>query len=367
MDLVEKKDIYKKQYVGKYCVGCEEFKTDTQLNGSNECDLHPGLLQDVSEENWFFKLSKYRDAILSHVESNENFLTPLNKRQELINLIKDAQDISVSRQRDLLPWGVSVPNDAGQTIYVWFDALLNYLFECGEYHWKNRLTTTVQLCGPDNLKFQGLVWQGILASNGYPCTDKLLVHGTILDKQGVKMSKSLGNVVDPLKQVELYGLDAVRYYILKGLSTYSNGHWSDTDLVELYNADLANNYGNLIARTLHLIDTLNVVIDQSKVTRHFLAEVGIRVESINASWRDFQIDFALEKTRFLIDFGNKYINDQKPWSNGDAAEETLNNLYHLLSVSVALYAPVIPVATRKISQALEEKKKVIIFEKFKIE
>ena len=211
------------------------------------------------------------------------------------------------------------------------------------------------------------MWQGILASNGYPCTDKLLVHGTILDKQGVKMSKSLGNVVDPLKQVELYGLDAVRYYILKGLSTYSNGHWSDTDLVELYNADLANNYGNLIARTLHLIDTLNVVIDQSKVTRHFLAEVGIRVESINASWRDFQIDFALEKTRFLIDFGNKYINDQKPWSNGDAAEETLNNLYHLLSVSVALYAPVIPVATRKISQALEEKKKVIIFEKFKIE
>lgn len=362
--LVDKGDIYKKPYHGKYCVGCEEFKTETQLV-NNKCETHPSLeLQNIEEENWFLKLTNYRDQILKYVQENDKFLKPYTKKNELINLIKDVEDLSVSRRRDLLPWGVQAPNDPDQTIYVWFEALLNYIFACGTDAWNNH-TTTIQLCGPDNLKFQALIWQGILLANNNHHTDHLLVHGTILDKDGQKMSKSIGNVIDPVAEVEKYGINAVRYYILKGLQTYSNSNWSSKDLVELYNADLANNFGNLLARTLHLIDTNKVIVSLDKAEQYFVAEVGLRVESIASSWSDFEISYALEKTQALVSFGNKYINDQKPWSNPEVLDVTLNNLYYLLHYATELYEPVIPEATEKIRFALFAKQKAIIFNRIK--
>lgn len=366
--LVNSGDIYKKPYHGKYCIGCEEFKPETQLvNG--KCEQHPTLeIQDIVEENWFFKLSNYRDQILQYVISTDNFLKPHTKRAELINLIKDAEDISVSRRSDLLPWGVKAPNDDTQTIYVWFEALLNYIFACDlSFNWNGNCNcTTIQLCGPDNLKFQALIWQGILLSNNNKHTDHILVHGTILDSNGVKMSKSLGNVVDPVEEVKKYGLDAVRYYILKGLQTYNNSNWNSKDLIELYNADLANNFGNLLARTLHLIDINNVDLSIDKVDKEFKEIIDAKKQSIIDAWNEFEISQALEKTNELVSFGNKYIDIKKPWSNADLLKDIiLNTLHYLLCIATELYTPVIPDSINKIKLALNLKKKVIIFDRFK--
>lgn len=361
-DLLEKGDIYKKHYVGKYCVGCEEFKPETQLV-DGKCELHPTLqLQETSEENWFLKITNYKEEILQFVENSKDFLKPASKRNELINLIKNSEDLSVSRRRDLLPWGVEVPNDSSQTIYVWFEALLNYFFAAEI--WNDNTLIKVQLCGPDNLKFQALIWQAILRANKNDFSDHILVHGTILDEKGQKMSKSVGNVIDPISQLEKYSIDAVRYYILKSLHTYNNSNWSEQDLVDTYNSDLANNFGNLISRALHLIEIKNVEI--TTATDSFKDEVFTQVEDIIKTWKSFEISNALQKTLQLVAFGNKYINDNKPWSNPDICNEVLNNLYYLLQILNDLYEPVMPNAHFRISQALKEKKKAIIFNKLEL-
>ena len=362
--LVNRGDIYKKTYHAKYCIGCEEFKTETQIvNG--KCDVHVSLeLQDVAEENWFFKLSKYKEPISVTQLNNFSYLNhssvrPISKLHELSNLIEDAKDISVSRLKSSQPWGVPVPNDETQTIYVWFDALLNYLFACGVDEWNS--CRTIQLCGPDNLKFQALIWQALLLADDNKQTSNIYVHGTILDKDGQKMSKSVGNVISPIKELEKFGIDALRYYILKGIQTFDNSNWNSDDIAELYNADLANNFGNLLARVLHLIESKNITIDLTKIERIFSSEIGIRVESIQNDWKSGDISYALEKTRGLVSYGNKYINDQKPWSNPETAEVILTNLYYLLCVIAELYEPVIPDAIFNVKKALIEKKKAIIF------
>lgn len=363
--LVETGDLYKKDYTGRYCIGCEEFKTETQLV-NDRCELHQTTeLQTISEENWFFKLSKYRDKILRYVKSN-SFLKPVSKQNELINLIQDAKDISVSRLRNQLPWGVEVPNDPDQTIYVWFDALLNYLFSIGPQTWNNDNVVKIQLCGPDNLKFQALVWQGILLADWNKFTDHLLVHGTVLDADGQKMSKSLGNVIDPIDQINRFGIDAVRYYILKGLDTYNNGNWNTKDLCDLYNNDLADNFGNLLARTLHLIETQNIAI--TPPTEAFELLIENRIESIQSSWSFFKISQAFEKTNELVSFGNKYIIDEKPWAKDIGVEkkiEVLSNLHYLLSTATDFLSPAIPTKAEEAKTALKELKKVILFVKIK--
>lgn len=363
LKLVKTGDLYKKDYAGKYCVGCEEFKTESVLE-NNKCPLHPTTdLQIIVEQNWFFKLSKYRNKILKYVEDNSSFLKPASKKNELLNLIRDAEDISVSRLSDNLPWGVKVPNDPTQTTYVWFEALLNYLFAAGVENWNSDKVTKVQLCGPDNLKFQALIWQGILLANDNRFTDVLLVHGTILDANGNKMSKSVGNVIDPVEEVSKYGIDAVRYYILKGLNTYSNSNWNSSDLVEIYNTDLCNNFGNLLTRTLHLIEQNNVTLIEP--LKEFKTETDAKRDSSLHYWSKFEFSTAIEKTNELVTFGNKYINDEKPWSNPDKRDTVLSNLYYLLKQTAVLYSPVVPDKASQVLQALEDRKKVILFNRIK--
>lgn len=365
LDLLENKYIYKKSYVGKYCVGCEEFKTETSLvNG--KCSTHTTLeLQEISEENWFLDLKRFAPSILKYVEENEKFLKPVSKRNELINLIKNTEDLSISRRRDLLPWGVEVPNDKTQTIYVWFEALLNYIFACGEYEWNNG-RKTIQLCGPDNLKFQALIWQGILSANSNRFSDHILVHGTILDEKGNKMSKSVGNVIDPVDQIKKYGINAVRYYILKGLNTYSDSNWSEKDLIELYNNDLANGYGNLLSRVLHLVDKSK--IECIEPSTEFTFALNKQIEEIDGHWNNFEISQALVKTFDIVNFGNKYIDIHKPWLKESIESgnhvEVISNLYFLLKVVIAYYEPVLSKEKHKeIIEAIKNKKKHIAFQK----
>ena len=363
-NFLERGDIYKKSYTGKYCIGCESFKLDKELiNG--KCHDHPTTeLQLIEEENYFFRLTKYRDSLLNWIESTPDFLQPQTKLEELKNLIINSEDISISRLKENCPWGVSVPNDYKQVIYCWFEALWNYPFSAGyltdDFNWDN----VIQLCGPDNLRFQALIFQSFLESEGIKKTDKLLVHGTILDKSGKKMSKTLGNVVDPFDQLDKYGLDAVRYYALAGLNTYSDSGWNETELINLFNSDICNDWGNLISRVLHLCDTKSVKIEIQN--NPFKIEVDKRVEEVNQLWSDFKIKEALVKTNQIVKYANGYINDTQPWSKNHTPEESsqiLNNLHYLISEVNKLYLPVFPGLYPTIVVALNELKKVIIFDK----
>lgn len=357
---VEKGDLYKKKYVGQYCVGCESFKTDADLV-DGKCPDHNAVPAVIEEENWFFRVSKYRDKLIAWLDYNTEFLSPASKTEELRNIILGAEDVSVSRLKKNVPWGVEVPGDQDQVIYVWFEALLNYVFAVEDFDSEN----FIQLCGPDNLRFQGSLFQAILESGGHKHTNKLLVHGTVLDADGNKMSKTLGNVVDPIEQLGKYGLDAVRYYALAGLSTYGNGCWSEKDLVASYNSDLADNFGNLLARTLHLIDKKDVKV--SYVRNEFKKDVDDRFNRVVELWRAYEINAALRETSSILKHGNKYINDAEPWSkNAKLAdvEIVLDNLHYLLLRVSELYQPVLSAETNgRIIRALESFKKDIIFPK----
>jgi methionyl-tRNA synthetase len=362
---LEKGDLYKKSYKSKYCVGCESFKTEKDLIG-NKCSDHLNIqISEVEEENWFFKLKKYKNDILDYVQNN-SFLYPNYKIDELKNIIENTEDLSVSRLKNENTWGITVPNDENQIIYVWFDALLNYIISCGwdkkdsfESYWKN----SIQICGPDNLRFQALIFQAFLKSQNIPFSSKLLIHGTVLDKNGNKMSKSTGNVVDPIEQLEKFGLEAIRYYILAGLNTFSDNKWLENDLITLYNSHLVNNFGNLISRTLHLIDVYNIEINDKFLNNEYVKNINEKVEKINNLFDNFEIKDGISLINEISTFCNVYITEKEPWKNESCRQEVLNNLFFSINQINELYYPIIPNKYNQIKQALMNKKKEIIFER----
>ncbi len=368
---LENGDLYKKFYHGLYCTGCESFKHVKDLT-DGKCPDHQKAPIVITEENWFFKISKYKSALLDWLNSNPNFLEPYSKIEELKNVIINSEDISVSRLKKNVPWGIEVPNDPEQVIYCWFEALLNYIFAANydvdtELNFWNDKTTIVQICGPDNLRFQGSLFQTILKSANIVNTTHLLVHGTILDKFGKKMSKSVGNVVDPIEQLEKYGLDAVRYYSLAGLNTYSDSSWNEEDLISIYNSDIVNDWGNLVSRVLHLVDIKCEgleLIEEIGITDFFM-NVSVHEVEVKKHWRFFRIKEALQQTNDLVKFGNKYINDTKPWASENYLE-ILSNLVVLIKTVNDLYRPVFPNKCEYIETAIENRKKVIPFQKITI-
>lgn len=359
-EFVKRGDIYKKAYQGKYCLGCESFKLDKELV-DGKCKDHPSTdIKIVEEENYFFKLTNYKEQLLNWLDSNPGFLEPSNKIDELRNQLIDSEDISVSRLRQNSPWGVTVPNDDSQVIYVWFDALLNYIFAAGYLTDKFNWNDVIQLCGPDNLRFQGIIFQAFLASEGIKNTDKLLVHGTILDSDGRKISKTLGNVIDPIDQLEKYGVDAVRYYSLAGLNTWANSSWNEDELVQLWNSHIVNDWGNLLSRVLHLVD-IKCDGNLTDVDDDFKSQVlGFQTE-VKSLWDSFKIKEALSKTNEIVKFANKYINDYKPWSSDNYKQE-LSNLNYLLTVVNELYRPAINICDI-VAVAIKNGKKQILFNK----
>ncbi len=358
---LERGDLYKKTYVGKYCVGCESFKTDADLI-EGKCTDHNSEPSLIEEENWFFRVSKYKNELVDWLDANKDFLLPASKTEELRNIIISAEDVSVSRLKKNVPWGIEVPNDTDSVIYVWFEALLNYIFAINDKEPFLLQDNFIQLCGPDNLRFQGSLFQTILHSSKFKHTKKLLVHGTVLDAEGKKMSKTLGNVIDPIDQLNKYGLDAVRYYALAGLTTYGNGCWSEIDLVKTFNSELADDYGNLIARVLHLIDTKNAdIVPPAKEYKESFDSI---VRSIKNNWESFEINTALKETNSILKSCNKYTNDERPWEKDKNYTQILSNLYYSLCEVNELYFPVLSLETYSlIKDAFITKKKTIIFKK----
>lgn len=363
-------DIYKKQYSGYYCVGCERFITEKELV-DGKCPDHGTEPELKEEENYFFRLSKYRDILLKWLEENPEVVKPKNAYDELKKIIGEIEDISISRVKEHLPWGIDVPEDNSQVLYVWFDALTNYVASVGfgidEERFNKWWPNTIQFFGPDNLRFQGAIWQGMLASAKLPHTKKLLRHGMVLGSDGRKMAKTLGNIVSPFEQAEKYSAEIVRFYLLAGISTFADGAYKEDDLVNMYNARLANNYGNLLNRVIHLANAKEVNInDEQNVEKNFKQKVDEYKNEIEKTYEEFEIFLALEKVDKLADWGNKYITEKEPWSKDISKEKCqtiLNNLSYLLETVSHLYYPAIPISANKAKKALKNREKIILFNK----
>jgi methionyl-tRNA synthetase len=263
-------DIYKKTYKIKYCVGCELEKTDSELE-DDKCPIHPNMeIEFIDEENYFFRFSKYQQALLDLYKANPNFVVPSSRLGEITKFVESGlQDFSISRLREKMPWGVPVPDDDEQVMYVWFDALVNYISTIGwpedtenfEKFWGTKENPNgIQNAGKDNLRQQSAMWQAMLLSAGLPNSKQIMIHGFITS-QGQKMSKSLGNVVSPyelLEKLEGLGLskdqaiDSLRYYLTREIPTFEDGDFTWERFVESYNANLANGIGNLTSRILKM-------------------------------------------------------------------------------------------------------------------
>jgi methionyl-tRNA synthetase len=347
-------DIYEKEYSGKYCIGCESFKLEKDLNDGS-CSDHPNTeIETVNETNFFFNLSKYKSNILSWLESD-----PIlgSSKNELYRYLNEYEELSISRKKTDYTFDIEVPGRPDQVIYVWFSALLNYIFV---NDWDN--TLNIQLCGPDNIRFQGQIFQSFLSSLGKKNTNKLLVHGTILDKNGRKISKTLGNVVDPIAEVEKYGLYPVRYYILATLNTYSNCSWNETDIINHWNSEIVNDWGNLVSRVLHLIDIKcgGVLV---KPEDKFLETIKNYSTEVGECWDNYSVKDALSRVNDLVNYGNKYINDQRTWASTNYQVE-LSNLKELLLEVNRLYTPIFGQSeTQRVNNIINSGRKQILFNK----
>ncbi|MCS6983400.1 MAG: methionine--tRNA ligase [Candidatus Absconditabacterales bacterium] len=339
----------KKTYGGNYCLGCELFKKDKDLvNG--ECPDHPGQkLVQMEEENYFFLMSHLRDRLLAWFDAHPDFLYPKSKREELRNYLLDLEDLSISRRRETLNRGVPVPDDDDHVMYVWFDALSNYIGACGYpdpsfVDWRSQ---SIQFCGPDNLRFQGGIWQAMLEAIGAPHTYKLLVHGTVFGPDGNKMSKTLGNVISPFEMKNRYGVDAVRLYVLAGIPTYGNASFVPADMVALHNAWLCDTLGNLINRVLVLGKKYGTDLgDGTALTNQEWARAWADGEKvIEDAMGEYDLYRACHGIHTLGLWANKVFDNSKPRDRILSKEERtaiLRDSYTVIVRLCQLYEPVIP-------------------------
>ena len=353
-------DIYLGQKQGWYCVSCEEFKDERELTQTGNCPLHPNKPAEWrDEQNYFFRLSRYQGALESLFERHPEFVRPEARRNEMLALLNQGlQDFSISRID--LPWGIPVPTDRRHTIYVWFDALLGYVTALldpdSEPTLDNALARwwpiDLHLIGKDILRFHAIYWPAMLMSAGVSPPKQIFGHG-FLTKDGQKMSKSLGNTLDPVALVDRYGSDAVRYYFLREIEFGQDGDFNETRFVNLLNADIANDWGNLLNRTLKMARKYC----QGQVPNHSGADFGsdhpLKAigtglgERVAPAYQALAFHQACDEIRHLIRASNKHLDDCAPWSAYKAGRqaEVERTLYAVLeSVRLASYllSPIVP-------------------------
>ncbi len=341
-------DIYKKTYKGLYCVGCEEFKTTDQLTDSGECPEHPGRpLEEVEEENYFFRLSKYRDILLELITANTYEVVPDFRRNEIVSFLNAGlEDFSISRSNTRAKnWGVPVPGDDSQRMYVWFDALNIYQsgigFGWNEDHYAKWWPADLHVIGKGIIRFHAIYWPAILLSAGLKLPKKLFVH-EYFTVNGQKMSKSLGNVIDPQDMISIYGADALRYYCLAKISPFSDGDFSEEKLKEAYNADLANGLGNLISRVAKLCERVKFTGMPTTPLLHEEYKEAMEVfnfyDAAAVIWDDIR----------KLD---KLINEKEPWRLN---ENELNGFLTLAVIKIREIAyhlkPFLPETAEKIEK-----------------
>lgn len=332
-------DIYKGKYEGLYCVGHEAFLKESDLDQAGLCPDHKTKPETLVEENYFFKLSKYQNQILKLLGQNKNFIEPEERYHEILNFVKSGlQDISITRQGQ--KWGIKAPNDPNQVIYVWFDALINYI--SAEPKW---WPADLHIVGKDILRFHAVVWPAMLLSAGYPLPKKIFAHG-FFTIEGTKISKSLGNAIDPVKIIKEYSNDSLRYFLFKEFPFGNDGDFSFDRLREVYNSDLANGLGNLVSRVAKLAESLELPGVKIEKT---LLDSAFRVHLENLEFQQ-ALDYIWEKIRSA----DKKLEESRPWdivkTDKTKAQVVIENLIRQIIEIRELLIPFLPETSEKIKQ-----------------
>lgn len=355
-------DIYKKTYQVKYCVGCELEKTDSELQ-NGRCPLHPNLdIELIDEENYFFRFSKYQQPLLDLYARRPDFVVPEYRFNEIRAFVaRGLEDFSISRLASKMPWGVPVPGDDTQVMYVWFDALVNYISTLG---WPENTQTfeewwgiipspkALQVAGKDNLRQQSAMWQAMLISANLPSTRQIMIHGFITSG-GQKMSKSLGNVIDPYTVVDEYGTDALRYFLARHIHPFEDSDFTHERFKEAYNADLVNGLGNVVARVMKLAET--------HLAASIAFEHGALAPHLSELLDGFQFNRALDVVWENIQTLDAKITAEKPFSvvkeNPEEGKRVIAACVAELAVIAVNLASFMPETSRAILAAIAENKK----------
>ena len=308
----------KRKYEGLYCEGCESFKTEKDLEAS-KCPLHPTrTIQNVSEENYFFLLSKLTPAVKEVLEKRILAILSPHRAQEILSLMKDGlYDVSFSRPKEVLPWGVPVPGDESQVMYVWCDALTNYISALGyaengelyQKYWTNAEARKIHFIGKDILRFHAAIWPGMLLAAKLPLPTDIFVHGFI-SSNGQRMSKSSGNVVDPEEYIAEFGADALRYYLAREIPAFEDGDFNRPRFIELYNGELANNLGNLVQRVVAMALKNEITVETDAP---ILANVAEFDRELDQYLEKFEIHQAIQALMKHFKSFNQWIDEKKPW------------------------------------------------------
>ncbi len=353
------KDIYKKAYRGLYCVGCEEFKTPKDLI-DGRCPEHPNLaLQEVEEENYFFRLSAYQRKLEELIESGRLETIPETRKNEMLAFVKQGlQDFSVSRSVERARgWGVPVPGDESQIQYVWFDALTNYVNALGyaedselfRRFWQEN-GNIAHLVGKGVARFHAIYWPAMLLSAGLNLPKQILVHG-YLTVGGQKISKSLGNAVLPEEVVAKYGADSLRYYLLRHVPTWDDSDFDEERLRQVHNADLANGLGNFAARTLALAEKIGEFkLSETKLDKEMEEKIQAARKRVNDFMEKYQLNGAVAEIWRLLSSGDEYVNREEPWREGK--KDAIYTAVVILDNVAGLLAPFLPGTSEKITACI---------------
>lgn len=365
--LLKQGDIYKHSYEGLYCQGCECFLNPKDLTEDGLCPDHLKKPEVVKEENYFFKLTKYKDAIIKYIKEHPDFIVPEFRANEVINQLEDIQDISVSRAKSNVQWGIDVLGDDEQSIYVWIDALSNYITALGydtenlSENFKKYWPADVHVIGKDILKFHSIYWPAFLMALDLPLPKHIFAHGWITIDES-KMSKSLGNVISPTSVLESFNLehpDAFRYYMATSAPCGRDGNYSDDDFKEKVNAHLANSMGNLLNRTLSML----VKYFDGEVKPEFKGENPLTkkalgtVQIVKNHFDNFEIAEAGLEITSLVDAANKYVQDNAPWTLAKEEKMTecgqvLVNVLDVMCIIASLIYPYCPNIARDMARQL---------------